>query len=165
MELGNLTVSNYTIALLLIWLLIALCWNVRALIIATTLATYVAIQALTPTDFDAFIICSVLYFYFASANIKLSYEYRKAFIAFGVIYLLGSIDHFTYSHLHINTQFDRIQPYLITIINAYVLAYLFGGGRLQGVHGLAYYCAGFVQWCKLHISRINQTIQQKKAKT
>ena len=153
MVLGNLNVSNYTIALLLIWLLIALCWNVRALIIAVTLVLYTAIQALTPTDFAAFIICSTLYFFAASANIKLSSEYRKAFIAFGVIYLLGSIDHFTYSHLRINTQFDRVQPYLLTIINAYVLAYLFGGGRLQGVHGLAYYCIKRLHWYKLHIPR------------
>lgn len=165
MVLGNLSVSNYTIALLLIWLLIALFWNVRAFVIAATLVTYTLIQATTNTDFDAFIVCATLYFYFASANIKLSYEYRKAFISFGVIYLLGSIDHFIYSHLHVNTQFDVIQPYFLTAVNAYVLAYLLSGGRLQGVHGFAYYCAGFAQWCKLHLSRIYKTIQQKKAKT
>lgn len=153
MQIGNLSVSNYTIALLLIWLLIAVFWNVRALIIAATLVLYTLIQAVTPTDFAAFIICSTLYFLTASANIKLSSEYRKAFIAFGVIYLIGSIDHFTYSHLHINTQFDRIQPYLLTIINAYVLAYLLGGGRLQGVHGLAFYCAKCLPWYKLHSLR------------
>lgn len=153
MEILNLTVNNQDIALLLIWLLIALCWNVRALIIAATLVSYTLIQAITPTDFAAFIICSTLYFFTASLNIKLSSEYRKAFIAFGVIYLLGSIDHFTYSHLRIDTKFDRIQPYLLTIINAYVLAYLFGGGRLQGVHGLAYYCIKRLRWYKLHIPR------------
>ena len=153
MVLGNLSVSNYTIALLLIWLLIALCWNVRALIIAATLVSYTLIQAITPTDFAAFIICSTLYFFTASANIKLSSEYRKAFIAFGVIYLIGSIDHFAYSHLHVDTGFDKVQPYLLTIINAYVLAYLLSGGRLQGVHGLAYYCIKRLHWYKLHIPR------------
>lgn len=153
MVLGNLNVSSYTIALLLIWLFIAAFWNVRAFIIAATLVSYTAIQAITPTDFAAFIICSTLYFFISSSNIKLSSEYRKAFIAFGVIYLIGSIDHFTYSHLRIDTKFDRIQPYLITIINAYVLAYLFGGGRLQGVHGLVYYCIKRLHWYKLHIPR------------
>jgi hypothetical protein len=158
MVLANLSVSNYTIALLSIWLLIALCWNVRALIIAATLVIYTFVQAFTVTDFSGFIICSTLYFCIASLNIKLSSEYRKAFIAFGVIYLLGSIDHFTYSHLHINTQFDRLQPYLLTIINAYVLAYLLSGGRLQGVHGLAYSCFRCVQWFKLHLSRNHKTV-------
>lgn len=153
MALGNLSVSSYTIALLSIWLLITLCWNVRAFIIALTLVAYTLTQAVTPTDFDAFIICSSLYFFFAASNIKLSSEYRKAFIAFGVIYLIGSIDHFSYTHLHVDTKFDRIQPYLITIINSYVLAYLLGGGRLQGVHGLVYHCIQRIRWYKLHIPR------------
>lgn len=158
MEILSQTINNLDVALLSVWLLIAMLWNVRALIILISLCCYLAIHFFTPTDFDTFIICSTLYFTTASLNIKLSFEYRKAFIAFGVIYLLGSIDHFTYSHLHINTQFDRLQPYLLTIINAYVLAYLLSGGRLQGVHGLAYSCFRCVQWFKLHLSRNHKTV-------
>jgi hypothetical protein len=158
MEILSQTINNLDVALLSVWLLIAMFWNVRALIILISLCCYLAAHFFTPTDFDTFIICSTLYFTTASLNIKLSFEYRKAFIAFGVIYLLGSIDHFTYSHLHINTQFDRLQPYLLTIINAYVLAYLLSGGRLQGVHGLAYSCFRCVQWFKLHLSRNHKTV-------
>jgi len=155
MELVSQQVSNYTLALALIWLLIGLLLNVRAFIILSTLIFYTLLHITLPTDFDKFVICSILYFHFSSSNIKLSSEYRKAFIAFGVIYLIGSIDHFSYTHLHIDTKFDRIQPYLITIINAYVLAYLLGGGRLQGVHGLVYYCIQRIRWYKLHIPRIH----------
>ena len=151
MQLGNLSVSNYTIALLLVWLLIALCWNARAFIMLVSLSLYTAIQAVTTTDFQAFIICSTLYFIVSSANIKLSAEFRKAFLCFGVVYFIGAIDHFTYSHLHINTHFDRIQPYLITIINAYVLAYLLGGWRRDNVYGFAHYCAQRLNWYKLHL--------------
>ena len=153
MEIISRLINNFDIALLLIWLLISFFWNVRASIIAASLGFYLLMHVMTPTDFDKFIICSTLYFFTASANIKLSSEYRKAFIAFGVIYLLGSIDHFTYSHLHVDTGFDKVQPYLLTIINAYVLAYLLSGGRLQGVHGLAYYCIKRLHWYKLHIPR------------
>lgn len=155
METLSRLINNFDIALLLIWLLISFFWNVRALVIAASLGFYLLMHVVTPADFDKFIICSTLYFFTASANIKLSSEYRKAFIAFGVIYLIGSIDHFTYSHLHVDTGFDKVQPYLITIINAYVLAYLLGGGRLQGVHGLAFYCAKCLPWYKLHSLRNN----------
>lgn len=117
-----------------------------------SLVAYTAIQAATETDFKAFILCSIIYFAVSSANIKLSKEFRTAFMLFGVVYFIGAIDHFSYSHLLIDTKFDRIQPYLITSINAYVLAYLLGGGRRDNVHGLARYCAKRINWYKLHIS-------------
>lgn len=151
MEIGNVTVSSFTITLLLTWLAIALCWNGRALLMLASLLLYTAIQAITITDFQAFVICSTAYFVVSSANIKLSKEFRQAFIAFGVVYFIGAIDHFSYSHLLIDTKFDRIQPYLITFINAYVLAYLLGGGRRDNVHGLAHYCAKRINWYKLHL--------------
>ena len=151
MEIGNVTVSSFTITLLLTWLAIALCWNSRALLMLASLLLYTAIQAVTITDFQAFVICSIAYFVVSSANIKLSKEFRQAFIAFGVVYFIGAIDHFSYSHLLIDTKFDRIQPYLITFINAYVLAYLLGGGRRDNVHGLAHYCAKRINWYKLHL--------------
>lgn len=151
MALGNVTVSNFTIALALTWLAIALCWNARAFIILSSLLIYTAVQALTETDFQAFVICSTTYFVVSAANINISKEFRQAFIAFGVVYFIGAIDHFSYSHLLIDTKFDRIQPYLITSINAYVLAYLLSGGRRDNVHGLAHYCAKRINWYKLHI--------------
>lgn len=152
MVLANLIVNNHDLCLLLVWCLIALCWNAGAFIMLATLMLYTTIQALTNTDFQAFVICSTAYFVVSSANIKLSKEFRQAFIAFGVVYFIGAIDHFSYSHLLIDTKFDRIQPYLITSINAYVLAYLLSGGRRDNVHGLAHYCAKRINWYKLHIS-------------
>lgn len=156
MELGNVTVSNYTAALLSIWIAIAIFWNSRAFYILATLVIYTAIQAITQTDFQAFIICSTLYFWICTTNIKLSKEFLQAFTAFGVVYFMGAIDHFIYSHLHYDTQLDRIQPYLVTIINAYVLAYLLSGGRRDNVVGLANYCLKRLRWVKLHLLSCNQ---------
>ena len=151
MENLNQLINSFDSALLLIWLLIGLSWNARAFIVASSLGAYLLIHSVTNTDFETFIICSTLYFIVSSANIKLSSEFRKAFLCFGVVYFIGAIDHFTYSHLHIDTKFDRIQPYLITIINAYVLAYLLGGWRRDNVYGLAHYCAKRLDWYKLHL--------------
>jgi len=162
MEIGNVTVSSYTIALLFTWLIIGLWWNSRAFYMLISLLSYTAIQAITTTDFQAFSICGALYFYFASSNIKFSKEFRRAFIAFGVVYFIGSIDHFIYRHIDIDTKFDRIQPYLITIINAYMLAYLIGGGRRKNVHGLFHYCATRINGYNLHISSDNQAFQKKE---
>lgn len=151
MEIGNVTVSNFTVCLLLVWCFIALCWNAGALLILSSLILYTGIQAVTTTDFQAFVICSTTYFVVSAANINISKEFRTAFMLFGVVYFIGAIDHFSYSHLLIDTKFDRIQPYLITSINAYVLAYLLSGGRRDNVHGLAHYCAKRIYWYKLHI--------------
>lgn len=151
MEIGNVIVSSFTACLLLVWCIIALCWNAGAFIMLATLLLYTTIQALTVTDFQAFVICSTLYFVVSATNEKLSKEFQQAFVAFGVVYFIGAIDHFSYSHLLIDTKFDRIQPYLITSINAYVLAYLLSGGRRDNVHGFAHYCAQCVNWYKLHI--------------
>lgn len=156
MVLGNLSLNNYDVALLTTWLLIAVFWNSRAFYILATLVTYTAVQAVTETDFQAFIICSTLYFWICTTNIKLSKEFLQAFTAFGVVYFMGAIDHFIYSHLHYDTQFDRIQPYLVTIINSYVLAYLFSGGRRDNVVGLADYCLKRLRWVKLHLLSCNQ---------
>jgi len=151
MALGNLNVSNYTFALCVLWLLISILWNRSAFIMLATICVYTAIGALTKTDFQAFIICSTLYFFICSINIKISLEFYKAFTCFGVVYFIGAIDHFIYSHMHFDTKFDRIQPYLITIINAYVLAYLLSGGRRDNVYGFTDYCAKCYSWCKLHL--------------
>jgi hypothetical protein len=53
MEIGNVTVSSYTIALLSAWASIGIAWNARAFIMLATLLTYTAIQASTATDFQA----------------------------------------------------------------------------------------------------------------
>lgn len=156
MALGNLNLNNLDAALLLAWLLISIFWNKAAIIMLLELSAYTAIQATTETDFQAFIICSTLYFWICTTNIRFQKEFLQAFTAFGVVYFIGAIDHFIYSHLHYDTQLDRIQPYLVTIINAYVLAYLLSGGRRDNVVGLANYCLKRLRWVKLHLLSCNQ---------
>lgn len=136
MPVGNLNVNSFDLSLLILWAAISL-YNPAAIIMAAELSLYVAIQAITPTNFLAYIACASLYFYFSQANIRILSTFRKAFIAFGVVYFLGAIDQAVYFHFDIDTYFDRIQPYLITIINAYVLASLIDGGGRQDA-GLAY---------------------------
>jgi hypothetical protein len=130
MQIGNLTVSNFTVMLAVLWCLVALL-NGKSLVMLATLITYTAIQAVTTTNFHAFLICSTLYFYFAQSNIKILSSFRQAFMLFGVVYFLGSIDQAIYYHFDLDTRFDRIQPYLITAINAYALAILLNGGGKQ----------------------------------
>lgn len=106
----------------------------------------VATQALTQTNFSAYLACSALYFYFAQSNIKFLSTFRKAFIAFGVVYFIGAIDQAIYYHFDYDTYFDRMQPYLITIINAYVLASLIDGGGKQDAGLADYISATFHRW-------------------
>lgn len=151
MALGNLTVNSHDIALLSIWLLIALFWNVRAFVMIASLSIYTVTQAVTATDFQAFIICSMLYFWICTTNIINQKEFLQAFTAFGTVYFIGAIDHFTYSHLHYDTKFDVNQPYFIVAINAYVLAYLISGGRRDNAVGFINDCAKLLLWFKLHL--------------
>ena len=130
MVLANLTVSNFTLLLAVLWCLIALL-NGKSLIMLLSLVGYTLIQAYTTTDFHAFIICSVLYFYFSQSSIKSISCFRKVFFCFGAVYFVGAVDQAVYFHLSVDLKFDVLMPYLITIINAYVVAALISmsGGR------------------------------------
>lgn len=144
MQVASLTVNNYDIMLAVLWGLIAL-HNSKSLIMLLTLLAYLLIQSVTTTNFQAFIVISSAYFYFAQLGIKNLSSFRRVFLCFGVVYFLGAIDQSLYYHLDVNTFFDRIQPYLITIINAYAMAGLIGGGGRQD--------AGFVDYIARHCVR------------
>lgn len=129
LNLGNLAVSNYTLAMLVVWC-IASIRNRQAFIMVVALVLYTAINAATKTNFHGFIITSAAFLTLAASNIRIRLSIRKAFLLFGAIYFIASIDQAIYYHFDFDTYFDRIQPYLVTAINAYVLAYLMcDGGR------------------------------------
>lgn len=137
--------SDYGLTLLVTWCALSLA-RVRALVMALSLICYWVIQNLTTTNFHAFLICSSLYFYLSQVNIKFLSTFRKAFISFGVVYFLGAIDQAVYYHFDFDTYFDRIQPYLITIVNAYVLASLVDGGGRQDAGFVDYITSAFNSW-------------------
>lgn len=128
---------------------------------AATLACYYAAQYSTPTNFAAFILCSTAFFYL-SLNIKFPLEFRKAFIAFGVVYFIGAVDQFLYYHFDVDTKFDKVQPYLITAVNAYVLAYLLSDWRRNNADGIPRYCDKWRNWVKLHISSMANPQEKKR---
>jgi hypothetical protein len=153
-------ITTFDAVLFVVWCLIS-ALNKKALIMAATLACYYAAQYSTPTNFAAFILCSIAFFYLSTLNVRFPLEFRKAFIAFGVVYFIGAVDQFLYYHFEVDTKFDRIQPYLITAVNAYVLAYLFSDWRRDNADGIPRYCAKCRGWVKLHIP-ILANIQEKK---
>lgn len=111
-----------------------------------SIIAYLSIQLVTATNFHAFLLISSLYFYLSQSNIKFLSAFRKAFICFGVVYFLGAIDQAIYYHFEFDTYFDRIQPYLVTTVNAYVLALLLGGGGKQDAGLANYVTAAFNRW-------------------
>lgn len=145
MQLANLNVSNFTICLAAVWCLIAL-FNGKAFVMLTTLISYTLIQAFTTTDFAAFLVVSTLYFYFAQANITKISDFRQIFLAFGAVYFLGAVDQAVFFHANFDTGFDKIQPYLITIINAYALARLIDGGGKQDAGLIDYFTRHCMRW-------------------
>lgn len=145
MLVGNLNVSNFTLFLAVLWCVVALL-NGRALIMLASLAIYTGIQAITATNFQAFLIVSAFYFYCAQANIKNLSTFRAIFLCFGAVYFLGAIDQAVYYHFDLDTHFDRMQPYLITLINAYALAILIGGGGKQDAGLIDYISANCMRW-------------------
>lgn len=129
--LGNLTVNNHDIAMLVVWC-IASTYNKRAAIMLLSLLIYTCIQALTTTDFSGLLITSILFFIASVGSINISSQFRKAFICFGFVYFIGAADQAIYYHVDFDTYFDRIMPYLVTVINAYLLAHLLSDGGKQG---------------------------------
>lgn len=154
-------ITNFDIALFIVWLAISSI-NKKALIMALALVGYYSAQYSTPTNFSAFIICSIAFFCLSNFNIRLPLEFRKAFIAFGVVYFIGAIDQFLSYHFDIDTKFNRLQPYLITAVNAYVLAYLLSDWRRNNADGIPSYCDKWRNWVKLHISSMANPQEKKR---
>jgi len=151
-RLISLSVNNYDIFLAVMWLVIGL-HNRKAFIMLATLVCYTTLQAVTPTNFHAFLIASSLYFLFAQENIRYLSRFRQIFLCFGVVYFFGAIDQAVYYHFDFDTRFDRIQPYLITIINAYALATLIDSGGKQDAGFVDYItrnCASWFNGLSLH---------------
>lgn len=159
----SLTISNADIALTSLWLLIGLLWSVRAFIMLLSIAVYILLFLFLETDFQIYVVCSVLYFFIAPLNIKISKEFRTAFSMFGVVYFIGAIDQFAFTHLAYNTRYDGIQDYLVITINAYILAYLLSGGRRDNVYGAFHYCAKCLNRYNLHIPIRYQIHKEKKS--
>ena len=155
--------SSYGVSLALVWLIIGIALNAKALYILASLILYWLIQNATDRNFDAFISCSALYFFSSYQSfIKIPLGLRFAFICFGVVYLIGSVDQFMSYHFDVDTKFDRIQPYFVTMINAYVLAYLLGDWRRGDGVGFAHYCADRIRWYKMHSSYHCQLAKKEK---
>lgn len=142
LTVGSLTVSSFTIAMFVIWC-IASTFNKRAVVMILALLIYTAVNAITTTDFIGFIVTSILFFAASSANINISSQFRKAFICFGVVYFIGAADQAIYYHIDFDTHFDKIMPYLVTVINAFLLAHLLSDGGKQGANSYGMHVTSF----------------------
>lgn len=165
MQIGNLNASNFFFAMLIVWGLVAL-YNRQSLVMLSSLVIYELLQAITVTNFHAFLVASSIYFFLSQSNIKYLSVFRKAFTCFGVVYFLGAIDQAVYYHFEFDTYFDRIQPYLVTTVNAYVLTLLIGGGGRQDAGFADYISATFNRWLtrlSLH-QESNQHLSNRETK-
>lgn len=145
MQIQNLSVNSFDISLMAVWAAL-LPYNPAAAVMVIDFAAYASIQAITATNFQAFLICSTLYFYFAQSYIKFLSTFRKPFLCFGAVYFIGAIDQAIYYHFEFDTFFDRIQPYLIITINAYILAMLINGGGKQDAGFVNNIAMAFRRW-------------------
>lgn len=133
LSLNGLVISNFDIAMLVVWCLVSI-RNKRAIIMATAVVIYTLVQAISPYNFPDFLTTSILFLVASVTNISLSSQFRKAFLCFGAVYFIGAVDQAIYYHVEVDTYFDRIQPYLVTAINAYLLAHLLSDGGKQGAN-------------------------------
>lgn len=134
--------NNFDLAMLAVWLLVSL-RNKQSLLMLFCLVAYLYIQAATETNFCGFLITSAMFFILAAVNIRIPSEIRQAFVCFALVYLIGAADQAMYYHLDIDMLFDRIQPYLVTATNAYVLAYLVSRGGREGAKHNGLHIAAF----------------------
>jgi len=145
----SLNVSNFDLLITVIFFAVSLI-NPRAFFVLAFMTVYLLLVNSLDRYFYAYITYSIFCFFFAyQIFIKIPLAFRFAFSCFGFVYFIGALDQFTYYHFDLNTQFDRIQPYLVTFINAYVLAYLLSDWRRNNVVGLADYCAMWLRRSKI----------------
>jgi len=149
LNVGHLSVNELDLILLTTYALLVLI-NSRALLPIAELCAYVWIHALPIRNFDAYIICCMIAFFICRININIPSEIRKAFAAFGVVYLLSAADNFLSYHLEIGTAADLVLKPAIVAINAYLLAFLFNDWRRGNACGFINYFAIGLLRCKIY---------------
>lgn len=161
LNLGNLSVNNFDLALLAAYVLVLIV-NIKSALPIAAFVIYTAIHSLPIRNFDAYIACSTLCTALVLSNIKLSLEIRKAFTCFSVIYLLSAVDNFISYHFDVDSGLDQWLKPAVVAINAYLLAYLFDDWRRGNAVGFVGYFAFRLRQCKMYFIHSNQVQRVKK---
>ena len=100
--------------------------NRQAIVILIAHVILEAIFFSTDSGFAVSLLSSALYFIVAASNINLKSEIRQALWLLGCLYWLAALDYYVADTV---TYFYIIFPWLINMVDAYIIYYLFGGGR------------------------------------
>ena len=125
----NLTASD--IDLMFLAAFIAACFiNRAAIIVLAFQLADVALFAISETGLIACLSLATLYSINSIVNIRIKSEIRQGLICLGAVYWLGAVDYWYTDEI---TIFFVLFPYLITLIDVYILWHLVGGLR-NGIH-------------------------------
>ena len=110
---------------------IAACFiNRAAIIVLAFQLADVALFAISQTGLIACLSLAALYSINSIVNIRIKSEIRQGLICLGAVYWLGAVD---YWYTDETTIFFVLFPYLITLIDVYILWHL-AGGLKNGIH-------------------------------
>ena len=100
--------------------------NRQALALIAAHLAWELIYISTDSGFAVSLLSSALYFIVAASNINLKSEIRHAIWLLGCLYWLAALDYYVADTV---TYFYIIFPWLINMVDAYIIYHLMGGGR------------------------------------
>lgn len=114
-----------------VWLIVTAC-NRQGFICCLLLVYYIFLSYATTSNFYLFLFASLAHFIASSAKIQILSNIRKALFLQGCIFYIAAFDKMMFYSFDLITNFKEIRPYLITVLDFYII-FILTRGRIDGL--------------------------------
>jgi hypothetical protein len=145
----------------IVWLLLSF-FNRQALLLLACLFVYHVFYFSFKFNFEPFILMSMTFSWLTVAEINIKSKVRHVFACFSLLYWLSAVDEFLFYKLGLETGLRFARPYIVIILNAYLITILFQDKRpnLNGTISKYFANFGFTNLFNFLLARL-QTAKEK----
>lgn len=112
---------------------------------------------------ESFICTALMFSLLSITEINIKSEIRQIFLAFSFVYWLSAVDEFLFYVLGLETGLRFYRPYIITILNGLIAAYLWANRRPNLNGNSCFFIANFNIFLRDNFMRKALHKRQKKA--
>lgn len=126
--------AHFDVFMMAVWLIVTAC-NRQGFICCLLLVYYIFLFHVAPSNFHLFLSVAVAHFLASASKIQILSTIRKVLFIQGCIFYIAAIDKMMLYNFHFITNFKQVRPYLITVLDFYIILIL-TRGRIDGLRCL-----------------------------
>lgn len=123
--------ASFDVFMMAVWLIVTAC-NRQGFICCLLLVYYIFIFHIAPSNFHLFLLAAIAHFLASASNIRILSIIRKVLFIQGCIFYIAAIDKSIYYNFNLASNFKEIRPYLITVLDFYIIL-IITRGRIDGI--------------------------------